>query len=317
VPLHTPVALLDALRALTAFDPPEALPECDAAELGDVLDAHGLASLASYQLESRRIGATAPQALRERLLPLYQGTVNDNVFRLVTLKGALREVDVPVVLLGGAAYVDWLYPHLAFRPLGELRLAVRGDDGARFAEALAGAGFSSVTSGEGGHTATLGDGRIEIAIQEGLAAGAADAHGLFERRVPFPALGKTAARPAAEDALLASVAEIAAQGLFAPLLLYVDMRELLRLPELAEPARRDAIVERAAAAGLARALFGALALTRHFFPEVAERAEALSPALGRAEQAVVQAIVERAGDPRRMRLPRGADAAARAVVAPR
>jgi putative nucleotidyltransferase-like protein len=311
------VALLDALRALTAFDPPDELPACDPAELGDVLDAHGLGAMASYQLESRRIGAGAPRSLRERLLPLYQGAVNDNVFRLVTLKGALREVEVPVVLLGGAAYVDWLYPHLAFRPIGELRLAVKGDDGARFAEALASAGFSVVTEGAGGHTATLGDGRIEIAIQEGLAAGAADAHGLFERRVPFPPMGRSVARPAAEDALLASVADLAAMGLFAPLLLYVDLRELLRQPELAAPATRDALLARAAAAGLSRALFGALALTRHFYPEVAEPAVALSPALGRAEQAAVQAIVERAGDPARLRLPRGADAAARAVVAPR
>ncbi|MFL5261641.1 MAG: nucleotidyltransferase family protein [Anaeromyxobacteraceae bacterium] len=311
------MALLDALRALTAFDPPDELPACDPVELGDVLDAHGLGAMASYQLESRRIGASAPRSLRERVLPLYQGTVNDNVFRLVTLKGAVREIDVPVVLLGGAAYVDWLYPHLAFRPIGELRLAVKGDDGARFAQALAAAGFSEVREGAGGHTATLGDGRIEIAIQEGLVPGAAEAHGLFERSVPFAAMGRSVARPAAEDALLASVADIAAMGLFAPLLLYLDVRELVRQPELASTATRDALRARAEAAGLSRALFGALALTRHFYPEVTEAALALSPTLGRAEQAAVQAIVERAGDPLRLRLPRGADAAARAVVAPR
>jgi hypothetical protein len=311
------VALLDALRALTSFDPPEALPECDATELGDVLDAHGLGSLASYQLESRRIGATAPRSLRERLSPLYQGTVNDNVFRLVTLKGALREATMPVVLLGGAAYVDWLYPHLAFRPLGELRLAVRGDDGEQFAKLLADSGFSTVTAGEGGHTAIFGDGRIEIAIQEGLAAGAADPHGLFERRVPFPALGKNVARPAAEDALLATVAEVAEHGLFAPLLLYVDVRELLRLPELGAAATIGAVRARAEAARLSRALFGVMALVRQFFPEVGGRAESFSPELGRGERAAVQAIVDRAGDPTRLRLPRGADVAARAVVAPR
>src|SRR5512140_2333555 len=95
------VALLDALRVLTAFDPPDALPPCDLAELADVLDAHGLAPLASYQLESRRLGGQVPDWLRERLLPLYQGTLNDNVFRLMTLKGALRAVDVPAVLLDG------------------------------------------------------------------------------------------------------------------------------------------------------------------------------------------------------------------------
>jgi len=311
------VALRDGLRALTALDPPDALPPCDAGELADVLDGHGLGPLASYQLETHRIGASAPPALRERLLPLYQGTVNDNVFRLMTLKGALREVDVPVVALGGAAYVDWLYPHLAFRPLGELRLAVRGTDGARFAASVAETGFSPLGTGPGGHTATFGDGRVEIAIQEGLVAGQPDERGLFQRTTPFRALGPTAARPAAEDALLASVAEIASFGLFAPLLLYVDLRELLRLPEL--PAGGEAgaaLLARAEAAGLSRALHGALALAARLFPEVAARAAALSPTLSAPERAAVMAIVERAGDPTRLRLPRGAEAAARAVVAP-
>jgi len=310
------VALLDALRALTAFHPPDALPACDLEELADVLDAHGLAPLASYQLETRRIGAGVPSWLRERLLPLYQGTVNDNVFKLVTLKGALREVDVPVVLLEGAAYVDWLYPHLAFRPIGEPRLAVRGTDGERFAAQLAEAGFASATAGPGGHTAVLGDGRIEIRIQEGLVAGRGDDHGLFDRREPFAAVGRTVARPAAEDALLVTVADLALAGLHAPLLVFLDLRELLREPALADAARVEAVRGRAAQAGLARALHGACALAAHFFPDVAGRAVTLSPPLGHAERAAVDAVVESAKDPARLRLPRGAEAASRLVVAP-
>jgi hypothetical protein len=310
------VALLDAVRALTSFDPPDALPPCDAAELGDVLDAHGLAPLASYQLETRRIGGSAPRALRERLLPLYQGAVNDNVFRLVTLKAALRDVDVPVVLLGGAAYVDWLYPHLAFRPLGDLRLAVRAEDGARFAASLAVAGFSTLGTGAGGHTATFGDGRLTLTIQEGLVAGAAADHGLFGATAPYPALGRTVARPSPEHALLATAADIAEHGLFAPLLLYVDLRELVALPDIWDARRAAALRSAAAAARLSRGLLGALALVARFFPWLAEQAAALSPELPSAERAVVLAIVERASDPARLRLPRGAEAAARAIVAP-
>jgi hypothetical protein len=310
------VPLLDALRALTAFDPPAELPPCDAEELAAVLDAHGLAPMASWQLESRRIGAGAPPALRERLLPLYQGAVNDNVFRLMTLKGALKNVDVPAVLLGGAAYVDWLYPHLAFRPVGELRLAVRGTDGARFAERLAEAGFELAAQGEGGHTATFTDGRITLAIQEGLVAGKLEEHGLFERREAYPALGPTAARPAAEDALLDTVAELAELGLHGPLLCYVDLRELVVQPALAEGERAAAVKKRAQAAGLARALHGALALAGWFFPQAAERAAALSPPLGRAERAAVDAVVETAKDPAKLRTTRAGEAAARLVVAP-
>ena len=134
-----PVPLLDALRAVTAFAPPAALPGCDLALLGDVLAAHGLAPLASYQVETTPLGAGLPAVFRERLLGHYQAVVNDNVLKLVTLRGVLKAAhEVPVVLLGGAAYVDWLYPHMAFRPVGDLRIALRAEDLARFREALQG-----------------------------------------------------------------------------------------------------------------------------------------------------------------------------------
>ncbi len=310
------MALLDALRALTAFDPPDALPSCDVEELADVLDAHGLAPLASYQLENRRIGASAPRWLRERLLPVYQGVVNDNVFKVITLKTALKEVDVPAVLLEGAAYVDWLYPHLAFRPVGEPRLAVRGADGARFASALGAAGFDRAQTGSAGHTASFDDGRITIHIQEGLVSGRGDDLGLFERAEPFPVMGPTAARPSAADALLATVADLAELGLHGPLLLCLDLRELLSQRSLASPEELRAVQARAEKAGLSRALHGACTLVSHFYPEARERAAALSPPLGRAQRAAVQAVVESAKDPARLRLPRGAEAAARRVVAP-
>ncbi len=308
--------LLEALRALTSFDPPEALPPCDLGELADVLDAHGLAPLASYQLETRRIGASAPAWFRERLLPLYQGVVNDNVFKLVTLKSALRGVDVPVVLLEGAAYVDWIYPHLAFRPIGDVRLAVRGADGARFAAQVAAEGFGEATPGPGGHTAVLGDGRIEIRIQEGLVEGRAEDLGLFERREPFFAIGRTVARPSADDALLVTVADMALAGLHAPLTSFLDLRELLALSPPRDAARLASSKERAARAGLSRALYGACALVSHFFPAAAGRAGELAPELKRAERAAVDGVVESVKDPARLRVLRGAEAAARLVVAP-
>jgi len=310
------VALRDALLALCEFTPPGELPPCDLGELASLLEAHGLAPLASYHAETHVLGASLPMPFRERLLAGFQGAINDIVFRMVTLKGLLRRVDVPVVLLGGAAGIDWLYPHLAFRPIGDLRLAVRGEDGARFAEAISG-DFQAASTGPGGHTAVFGDGRIDLVIQEGLAKGSAEDHGLFGRRVPFPAMGPTAARPAPEDALLATVADAADLGLHAPLLLWIDLRELLRLPELGEPERTAAVRERAAAAGLDRALHGALALTAHHFPAVAARAGALAPELSRAERVAVDAVVESARDPARLRALRGEEAASRLVVAPR
>jgi hypothetical protein len=308
------LALLDALRACTSFTPPTALPECDLEVLGDVLEAHGLAPLASYQVEHTRLGAGLPASFRERLLGNYQGSANDTVLKFVTLRGLLKDAaaaDVPVVLLDAAAYVDWLYPHLAFRPVGDLRLAVRGEDGAAFARAVAGAGWKVERTEHEGRVAVLSDGRLSATLQEGLWAGAPYDRELFERAVPRPVFGPRAGRPSPEDALLATVGDQAQVGLHAALLTYVDLRELVRLRP--EPAYVKA---RAEALGLSRALRGALLVAAWFFPDVAADAAVLCPELSAAERLAVDRVVEEAKDPTRLRVNRGVDALARKVVAP-
>ena len=294
------VALLDALRAVTSFTPPAVLPDCDLGLLAEVLEAHGLAPLAAYQLEHTRLGAGVPSAVRERLLAQYQGVAQDNVMKLVTLRNLLRETaEIPVVLLEAAAYVDWLYPHMAFRPLGDLRAAVRGADGPRLVEALRGTMGAAPRVEQGGRVLVLSDGRISLSVQEGLWPGGPEDAPLFERRVAYRVFGPGAARPSPEDALLACVADQALLGLQAPLIAYLDLRELVLL-------RPDAayVRERARALRLSRALHGALALVAHFWPEAA------------AERLAVRRVVDAARDPARLRRVRGVDAAARLVVAP-
>jgi hypothetical protein len=305
------VPLLDALRALTALAPPPSLPDCDLAVLGDVLEAHGLAPMASYHLETTRLGSGVPDPFRERLLSSYQGVVNDNVLKLVSLRNALRLApDVPAVLLDAAAYVDWLYPHMAFRPVIDARVAVRAADGVRFAEATREV-LTLLRTEHGGRTAVFGDGRVEITLQEGLWPGGPEDAPLFDRSVPHRAFGPAAARPSPEEAVLATVAEQALHGLWAPLVTYVDLRELLRLP-----LDRDHLRVRVRSLNLSRALHGATLLAAHFFPEVADAAAAVRPDLGLAERAAIERVVEGARDPARLRHLRGAEAAARALVAP-
>ncbi len=306
------MALLDALRAIASLTPPAALPDCDLGLLGDVLEAHGLAPLASHHVESTLLGGSLPDSFRERLLALYQGVLNDTLAKLVTLRRVLRETGaVPVVLLEAAAYVDWLYPHMAFRPVGDLRAAVRGEDGALFAERARAAGLELVRTEHGGRTAVFGDGAVALSLQEGLWPGGPPDPALFERASPYRLFGPGAARPSPEDALLATVADQALLGLFAPLVTFVDLRELLRLPLDARYVR-----ERAGALGLARALHGSMLLVAHFFPEVVEAAASLRSELGGAERVAVERIVEAAKDPARLRHLRGVDAASRGFLAP-
>ncbi len=306
--------LSEAIRALSAFEPPAALPPVDLALLAEVLEANGLAPIASYHLETCALGAGVPAQFRDKLLALYQGVVNDNVYRVMTLRGALKASPVPVVVLGGLAAVDWLYPHLAFRPLGDLRLAVRGEDGAPFAAAARGVGFKVEAVAGGGHGAAFGDDRVRFTIQEGLwQGGPADAP-LFARASPLPAFGARIFRPSPEEMLLATVAEQAEQGLYAPLVTFVDLRELLRLEPPLDPRY---VTSRAAALGLSRALYGSLSLLALHFPEVADRAGALLPSLSAPERAAVDAVVRTASDPGRLTHLRGAQAAARLAVLPR
>jgi hypothetical protein len=181
--------LLPALRALTSFSPQTTLPACDLDALAPVLVAHGLAPIASWHCEQTRLGAGLPDRFRETLLGHFSGTVNDNVLRLVTLRNALKDAaEVPVVLLDGAAYVDWLYPHMAWRPVSDLRLAVRGADGRRFADGI-GRGMKLLSTGDQGRTATFSDGSVELSLQEGLWRGAREDHALFARATPAPAFG--------------------------------------------------------------------------------------------------------------------------------
>jgi hypothetical protein len=305
------VPLLDAIRAVTSFSPPPELPPCDLEELVHVLTVHGLAPLASYQVEHTRLGASLPASFREALLGQYQGVANDNVLKLVGLRGSLRAApEVPVVVLEAAAYLDWLYPHLAFRPVGGLRIALRGEDGGRFAAAVKDQLVLERTE-QGGRVAVFTDGRITLSAQEGLWPGGPPDGPLFDRRHPHPAFGPSAARPSAEDALLLAAGDLGMAGLLAPLIALVDLRELLRLP-----IDTGYVRERVRSAGLARALYGACRMVSHFFPEAAEAAAAVAPELGGAERLAVERVVETARDPSRLRHLRGTEEVARLVVAP-
>jgi hypothetical protein len=303
--------LLPAIRALASFDPPKELPPCDLDALARVLIAHGLAPLASYHVEHTRLAIGLPDSFREALLAVFQGTVNDNVLKLVTLRNALKDAaEVPVVLLDGAAYVDWLYPHMAWRPVSDLRLAVRGRDGAAFARATA-AGLKLERTEHDGRVAVFSDGHIEVQLQEGLWPGGVEDDALFTRAVPYRAFGPRAGRPSPEEALLCAAGDLGQAALWAPLLRYLDVRELLRLaPDAAY------VKERAATLGLSRALYGACTLAAWFFPEVAAEAERVRPALGAMERAALEPVIDAARDPARLRHLRGTEEAARLLVAP-
>ncbi len=120
-------SLLETFRVLSSFQPARrSLADAPWDEYVDWAISQGLAPLAAYNLEYRLGGAGAPEWVRDRLLSIYQGSLNDTVMKLVNFKRAIDELEgEQVLLLGGASFAESLYPHIAFRPVLAIRLLVR------------------------------------------------------------------------------------------------------------------------------------------------------------------------------------------------
>ena len=217
------------------------------------------------------------------------------------------ELDVPVVLLERAAYLDWLYPHLAFRPVGEPRLAVRGDRRRALRRAPGGgrvlrrqAPARAVTPPRSTTVASRSTSR------KGWWPGGARITGSSIGGSPYPALGRAVARPAAEDrapghAWPTSPSWASTRRCS----LYVDLRELLALPGAGRPgAGRRSARGRAPPDSRARCTAPAPSSPTSSRRRPSERAPC-RPSWGRAERLAVARVVESARDPARLRLPRG------------
>jgi hypothetical protein len=280
---------LDAFRVLSSFEP-------KSGQLGEVawdvyVDwaiSQGLAPLAAYNLEYRLGGASAPEWALDRLLSVYQGSLNDNVMKLVNFKRAIDALEGRrVVLLGAASFAEALYPHVAFRPVLELEALVPAQDLDAVSAHLAGSEFKVVApeAGEGADR-VLFDGRTRVLLYAGVLGGAraSEEAGLLARAMPMKVYGPSVYRLAAEDALLLEALSHAHAGYQVPAIAWVDLRELVRgAPSLGGPYSRpldaSAVRSRAKAWKLERALWASLGVLEALFPDVHPEAERLRPEL--------------------------------------
>jgi len=296
---------LVALRQLTSLDSMLRRGGCAPRETVDypwpaLLDlsvVHGIGPLVAYAMEYRLGGGGAPEEIHDTLLGYYHGTLADNVYKLIQLKKLLFDVaEVPVVLLEAAAYADALYPHVAFRPLPELHLLARRTDFQKLA--LAGEPLEMHLEGEESGAVVLTDGRTRVLLHDALlgrSRGVAEEE-IFERGIGARVFGPNVRRPCIEDAILTHLALIAHGGFIAPLIDYVDLRELVRgSPSQSsvweKPPDASVVKARAQSLSLTRALWCAMQVLVHFFPEVQAEAKALSPELPAAVCAILEAGV--------------------------
>lgn len=290
-------SLLDTFRALSAFDPPRgSLEDAPWEEYVDWAIAQGLAPLAAYNLEYRLVGAGAPQWARDRLLSVYQGSVNDNVAKLVHFQRCIGELHGRrVVLLGSASFAEGLYPHVAFRPLADLHLLVRQGEVQPFAGYLRQHELEEVR-GSTRAVAHLSDGTSELFLHGGLLGDASLDEALLARALPLRAFGPSAFRLDLEDAILATCLEHSRAGYQVPSISFVDLRELLSGAAsvhgpYSRPFDREALLSRAREWRVERALFASASIVARLFPDAASAAGRALPELRAASRALLERLV--------------------------
>jgi hypothetical protein len=273
------LTLLDLFRALSSFSPQRvSLAKAPWDEYVDWAVAQGLAPLAAYNLEYRFAGGGAPDWARDRLLGIYQGLLNDNVMKLVNFKRSVDGLEGRrVVMVGAAAFAEGLYPHVAFRPVAELRLLVAPNEVQALAGFLKNAEFKPAAAPDVEGLApelVVSDTRTVILIHGRLAPDAAEDASLLARAQPAKVYGPSMFRFTPEDALVVQVLLASRAGFDVPFIEWVDLRELLLT--IGDAAQ---VVERASAWRLERALYAALQITARLYPEAAAAAAKLSPEL--------------------------------------
>jgi hypothetical protein len=295
-----PPSLLDTFRVLASFDPPRvSLRGAPWEAYVDWAISQGLAPLAAYNLQYRLGGAAVPEWVRDRLLAIYQGSANDNVMKLVNFKQMVDDLQGrKLVLFGGAAFADSLYPHVAFRPVTELQLLMRRLDVDGFAGFLSNHEFKSEDTAGTGATKVVSDGRTLMLLYADVlgAQRKEQAAGILERARPMKMYGPSVFRADLEDALLLAVLEQARQGYEVPWLSFLDVRELITGAKAmggpySRPVDVPALLARAAEWRLERALYTSLALVARLFPEAAADATAAFPPLRRATRELLDRTV--------------------------
>ncbi len=293
---------LDLFRCITSFAPRRIdLSGAPWEAAVPWLIANGLGPIAAYNLEYRLGDCGAPAWALDRLLSVFQGTANDNVMKLVTLKRILERLSGrTLAILGGVSALEGLYPHAAFRPLTEARLHLAPQDREPLCSFLRGAGFEAEASSANSRRAeaNLTDTRTQIFLHTVLSHKAGLDQGLRERSLPMKVYGPSARRLDLEDAILVHILLMARANFQVPWIELVDLRELLvGAPALGGAYSRALEIPRFRALvtewSLERSVYAALAMAEGLFPEVAEQSQAAMPSLNGITRKLLDRVVVR------------------------
>jgi hypothetical protein len=293
-------SMLELFRTLASFSPVRT--DLSAAPWEAYVDwaiGQGLAPIAAYNLEYRLGNCGAPEWARDRLLSIFQGSANDNVMKLVGFKKAVDDLEGrTVVVLGAASFAESLYPHIAFRPVIDLRLLVPARDVDAFANYLRHAQFVPVDQADdaAGAKVVLTDTRALLFLHGQLAPAPALDGELLARTLPMKVYGPSVRRLDLEDSILVQALLLARAGFSVPLLEFIDLRELvLGAPSMggvySRPVDARVLLERVKSWKLERALWAALSIVERLFPETVAAVAPLKPELFLPVREVLDRVV--------------------------
>jgi hypothetical protein len=294
------VSMLQLFRTLTSFSPPRTeLKDAPWEAFVPWAMGQGLASLAAYNLEYRLGSAGSPEWVRHRLLSLYQGLANDNVMKLVNLKRSIDDLEGrKIVLVGASSFAESLYPHVAFRPVIDVRLLVPAADVEPLTTWLRRSEFKADegATDAAGAVKVLTDTRTQLFLHGGFFADKAENEALLGRTLPMKAFGSSARRLDLEDALLVQVLLMSRLGFEVPMLDFIDLRELcLGAPAMGGVYSREldaaAVLTRAKTWKLERALWSALGVVEKLWPETAASVARIRPELSFPVREVLERLV--------------------------
>ena len=286
-------SLLDTFRALVSLEPRrQSLAGAPWEAFVDWAIAQGLAPLVAYNLEYRLTGGGAPEWARDRLLSVYQGSVNDNVMKLVLLKRALGELEGrKLVVTGAASFAEALYPHIAFRPVPEIELHLREADLEGLTGFLKGHHLKPIPIEDSPDaTRVLSDGHSALVLTAHAPGAAWEA--ALERALPMRVYGPSVYRLDLEDAVLWACLDQARRGYEVPAITWVDLRELITgAPSMGGPYSRPCDPERVKARArewrIERALYASASVVGRLFPEARGAVEQILPPLRPATRALL------------------------------
>jgi hypothetical protein len=288
---------IDLFRTLSSFAPKRVdLSRAPWEAYVDWAIANGLAPLSAYNLEYRLGASGSPEWARDRMLSIYQGTANDNVMKLVNLKQHVDDlVGRKLILLGSATFAESVYPHVAFRPVIDLRIALPATDVDPFANYLRRAEFQidDKAIDPSGASKVLNDTRTMLYLHGPLTGNAAFDSEVAKRLLPLKVYGPSMFRLDLEDALAVQILFMSRAGFVVPMIEWVDLRELLTgAPSMggvySRPVDATRFKENLALLKLDRASFAALSIVKKLFPETAPDVDQLMPSVNVAVRELIE-----------------------------